>query len=200
MARLIVELIDKIPKGFIILCSDGLHTPEKSIMIPNNIYNWYKDADIYDSTSYILKSLSSPDICTEVYVTKLQKSMKIKFGEDTVSVPDKEFIKIYKAFCFQTFLDIKLFDGNSRIYDHSYRFLKNYDTRSKAFYFIDKFAIKFAYFYKRWFIDCNAVYDGLSNLEVFHGDVIYECEYKFKTRDGNGTAVYTFSIVSVEKG
>ena len=168
--------------------------------MPNNIYNWYKDANIYDSTSYTLQSLLPPDICMDVHVTKLQRSMKIKFGEDTVCVPDEEFIKIYKAFCFQTFLDIKLIDGNNQVYHHSYKFLKNYDTRSKAVYFMDKFAVKFSYFYRQWFIDCNAIYDGVSNLEVFHVDVIYESEYIFRTKDNNGKAVYTFSIISVEKG
>lgn len=207
MTALILELLDKIAKGYIIYChSDSVSSSiikEEYIFLPNEFYKWYKLASVGDCTYYRLEKSKCKYI--NITITKLisyhnEYCMELEFDDCIVIIPDNKFNKETKFYCFQTFVDYKVFDGNSQLIDHGYKFLKNYDTRSKAFYYIDKFIFGFKKFYKEYFIIDKIEFNTVTKaLELFHGDILYEQTLTFKNRDGNGVTTYTFMIVSVEK-
>lgn len=209
MNRVELDLIDKSQDRYIIRYYDNTQKLYKALVLPINIYNKYKSSSVGDNPIvYKMKRQYDSDYIN-IVITKIKSLnyndrnsyMKIEFSDSVLYIPDSKFIKIAKTYCFQTFVDIKLINGNGQVNYHNYRFLKNYDTRSKAIYFMDKFACRFPMFYKKWFIRDEVVYDIMDEaLEIFNGSILYEHEYIFKCRDGNGTAVYTFTILSIEKG
>ena len=190
MNTLILDLIDKIPNGYLIRFYTKDNIDSGVMVIPTQAYDWFIKAPVSSSKTYELEYKNGS---TNITITKKIRSksycMKIEFMNNVLYIPNSEFNTTTKTFCFQTYIDIRAYDNNGQLEYSSYRFLKNYDTRSKAIYFIEKFAYRFTSLYKKWFIK-----------ELFHGNIIYEHAYMFKAKDGNGTAIYTFTITSVEKG
>jgi len=204
MNKLILDLIDKTPYGhFIKYCTTSAIPLYGAIIMPTKIYNWYVNASVSDSINYKMKIRE--DSYIKIKLTKINNKginhAEFGFNNNILSIPDNKFIKSSKAFNFQAFIDIKILDGNGRLISHNYRFLNNYDTRTKAIYFIDKFASRFAMLYKKWFINDIIMHNVLDvAFELFHSDVLYEHQYIFRNKNDNGTTIYTFSIISVEKG
>lgn len=206
MNTLLLDLIDKTQKGYIIRYYAMDNSKYGAIMLPIKIYEWYEYADISESNTYNIRQTKESKYVKITITKKLSPYnnlcyMKINFSNNVLYIQDTEFGKMAKAYCFQTYIDIKVYDGNSRLNYHNYRFLKNYDTRSKAAYFMDKYAHKFSLLYNKWFISDEVTYNVINKaLEPFNNNIIYEHEYIFRPKEGNGFAVYTFTIVSVEKG
>lgn len=201
MNRLILDLIDKTSNGYIVRYCTIDNMKYGVMYLPTKIYSWFNSAPIESSNTYKVKY----DTDTKITVTKELLSnncyMKIEFADNVLYIPNSEFNKIAKSYCFQTFVDIKVLDDNGQLEYHDYKFLKNYDTRSKAVYFIDKFSEKFKLFYNKWFIHDKITYDIVNKaLELFSNGLIYEHEYVFKNKYENGIVLYTFMIISVEKG
>lgn len=211
METLELDLIDKTRNGYIVrYCTRNLDK-YGSIVIPNKIYNWYINAIPFETNTYIAKRKNKEGE-TKITITKNPESnynkfnktgyrMKIEFNDNVIYVSDNKFNNTIKYYSFQILIDIKVLDGNGQLLYHKYKLLKNYDTRSKAVYYAGKYAYNFARIYKKYFIDDKVTYNVLSKkLEVFHEDIIYEHEYLFRTTDGNGISIYTFTILSIEKG
>lgn len=212
MNTLILDLIDRHHDGYIIQCNNIKLNKYHVLYLPMSIYNWYtNDAMPFESTTYSTK-INKDDKYTDVTITKEMElnynqlnpsgwRMKIEFKNNLLYISDNKFIKVSKSYCFQTFVDIKIFDGNSRLTHHNYKFLKNYDTKSKAVYFINKFAHRFSLIHKKYLKGNKVTFDiVLPSIVPFHSDIIYEHEYMYRTKDGNGTALYKFTIVVIEKG
>ena len=202
---LMLDLIDKTPDKYIIKFStiDGSNTG--AILLPEKIYSWYKTAPVYGTTSYECETKYGN---SKIRITKYPQFkyndkyyMKINFMDFSMTIPDNKFIKLTKSYCFQSFIDIRILNGNGQVIESNYRFLKNYDTRSKAIYFIDKFANKFCDINKKWFLFDEVTFNIADKaMELFGGDLLYEHRYSFRCKDNNNIAVYTFIIISIEKG
>lgn len=201
MKTLILDLIDKTPDRYIIRYCTGDNIPlYGAMLLPMKIYNWYKSADISDTTTYKMKSSGDTEYTVTKLLLKNRIHMKIEFSDYVIYIPDRKFIKIAKCFCYQVYINAKIFDSNGKLSYHKYKFLNNYDTKSKAVYFTDKFEYKFSSIYKKYLIKDTILYNSIDYLEVFHENIIYEHEYIFNNKDGNGVGSYTFTIISIQKG
>lgn len=203
MNKLILDFIDKNKNGYIIKYCDYYGTGG-AIFLPIKIYKWYVSAYENDSTTFKINYLSK-NINAKVskIPTLNNNNMKIKFDNNILYIPDYEFNKITKSYCFQIVIEISVYDEfNHRLIYHHYKFLKNYDTRSKAIYYMEKFVSGFIKFYNKWFIHDDITYDG-DNIPLgpYHGDIIYEHECMFDCMHDDGVyAKYKFFILSIEKG
>lgn len=201
MNVLILDLIDKLPKRYIIrYCDGGVHPLYGIIQLPTRIYKWFKDADINSETSFRLKPESTIHYITKIMAHNKQY-MKIQFSDNVLYIPDSKFSKIAKSYCYQVYIDCKVYNSAGQFMYHKYKFLNNYDTKSKAIYYTNKYKRKFSAIYKKLLMTDRVLYNGInSSLQVYHENMIYEHEYLFNNKNGDGTSSYTFTIISIQKG
>lgn len=204
MNKLILDFVDKTPIGYIIrYCTKGPNPVYGTIALPINIFNWYKSAKIFDSIDYEIKNLNRSDLITVTKMAKLLTVddcyyMHIKFNNNSLIVEDKHFDERIKSYCFQSVIFIECIDNNSNLIYNKCKFLKNYNTRSKAVYYTDKFAYRFKMFYHKYFISDEVTFDTSDkNIELIHEDTIYEHKYIFK--NDKCITIYTFNIIIIEK-
>lgn len=208
MNKLELDLIDKVKGNYIIKYHTCRLDEYGTVILPISIYDWYNSAKLFEHESYTICNyeknmdiIITKEMAPDYYKHPKRYRMKLEFNNNVLYISDSKFNNTNKSYCFQTFVDIRILDGASRLVFHDYRFLHNYDTRIKAKYYLNKFANNFSKFYKKYFIGCDVIYDStLEALEVFHEDIMYEHGYIFKTNQPNETAIYTFRILSIEKG
>ena len=193
--KLMLELVDKVSDGYIIYYS-SYNDVRNFIFLPSEIYKKLHNLKGIEYEVKINDIIMRPTVLLEgdKYVFEI--------GDDILSVPRiKLENKKYKAYCFQAYIDIQVIDRYGQMIGHSYRFLKNYDTKFKARYYTDKFSFKFAKLFKQYFIRDEIVHDLTNqNNELFNNDIIFEHKYVFYNKEFNGTVVYSFNILSIEKG
>lgn len=197
----VLEFIEKDPKYYIAkYCSyDG--TKFGIIIISFAVVEWFKSAAVGSKSNY---DMTIGKNTTKVFVEKIANKkgnayMKLSFNNDILYIPENKFPNIkYKKFCFQNFIERKIFNGNGQLEYHSYRFLGNYDIKNQALYDINKMGFKFAKMYKKYFMQDKILTDTSRVLEPFHENIIYEHEYLFRTED-NGVSSYIFSVITIER-
>ena len=201
MSRLQVELVDKISKGYVVYFSDGINVLNgKNIIIPSEVYDYYDSKlDTGDVANYTIHFTKGDKEDINVSLTKYDKYMDVEFEDYSATIKHVNFKKTAKSYTFQTFVDIRTYNDQDEMVDYKYRFLDNYDTRSKAVFFMSKLTYRFTTLYKKWFIGGGVRYDAVKNIEVFHGDTIYEEVYTFDNKNNDGITIYTFSVISVQK-
>ena len=209
MERVILDFIDKCSKGYIVFYTNKNNTKRGNILIPYNIFKQSKNAKLWSSNAYTIHLTKSTKDDIKVTVQKVpfyrnrypeRYSLKLVFNNKELYVPDSILDKKAKSYCFQTSVDIKVYDAIGQLVCSNYKLLKNYDTKSKAAYMINKFGNQFARLYDKWLITDKIGYDISNNIfELFHSDLIYEHEFMFKTKDGTGIAIYNFAVNTVEK-
>ena len=194
--KLMLELIDKVKDGYIIYYSDFTNRVRDFVFFPYIICDKLKTSKGMQYEVNVNGKISR--------VTVLLNNNKYIFelGDDILSIPAIKFDNNkYKAYTFQTYINIQIMDSFDQVIGNSYRFLKNYDTKFKARYYTDKFSFKFANLYKKYFIGSEVVHDLInSNNELYNGDIVFEHNYLFHLKNFNGRVMYSFIIVSVEKG
>jgi hypothetical protein len=204
-----LDFVEKIPKGYILHYIDDENNNKSGILLPNDVFNEFTKAKIGSSCKYTIhfpKKYGREDL--EVRITKApqyDKSkevcyVKLEFDDNILYAAYGLFKKKAKPFCFQSIIDVKIYDMNGNILSNTYRFLKCYDTKSKAIYFTRKLAHRFSNLYKKYHIENKVVYDASNNLDLVNGNIIYELECVFNSRIRSGIAVYTFTVLSVEAG
>lgn len=207
MERVILDFVDKCNKGYIIFFTNRSNTEKGNILLPYTIVKQSKTANAWSSNSYTihLTKNSKNDINVTVqkvpfYSKQNGYSLKLVFNGKELYVPDKVLNKKAKLYCFQSSIDVKVYDNTGQLICTNYKLLKNYDTKSKAVYMTNKFGSLFAGLYDKWLITDKIGYDISNNLfELFHGDLIFEHEFIFKTKDSIGIAIYTFAVNIIEK-
>jgi hypothetical protein len=209
MNRLILDFVEKFSKGYIIHYIDYSSDYSKgSIFLPNKILNEYASAEIKSKCKYkirFLKRTKYEDV--SVTVTKInspnkskERYIKLEFNDSVLYAPYKLLNKNTKSYCFQAFIDINIYDNNGLLLYRSYKFLKNYDTRSKAKYYIRKYAKRFGNIHKKWYINDTVEHDLTDDIiELFNGDMIYSHSYAFNCKNSNNIAIYTYTIMSIER-
>lgn len=198
MEKLAFEFIDKIRAGYLIFyCSMNQNPEHECLLLPMSIYNWYIKAKENQSNTFKFKKGYKNGVVTITKKSyKNNNYMKLEFDNKYIHIPNSKFNKISKVYSFQAYIAINIYNGNGQLMCYNFRFLKSYNTRSKAIYFMEKFACRFASIYRKYFIDDNI--SGINNFELFQGDIIYEHNFIFREKYGNGTANYNFMIISVE--
>lgn len=202
--KLELDLIDRVPYGYIVQYRKTIDSRSERIIIPKQIYNLYKSLPMSLCKKCRIKNFSNKYI--KAIVSKQKKNnkycMRIEFADGVLYIQDNMFNKPQKVYRFQNICHIVILDDVGRITSSKYSFFKSYDTSIKARYYIDKYADKFYNIYKKWHISNQVTYDRSNeNYELFNGDIIYENRYAFLvTTKPDYIAMYEFCIISVEEG
>ena len=168
------------------------------IFLPMSAYEWYLSACVGSSSAFKLIARNTTARISKVG-TKYQDvyKMKIEFDDGVLYIPEHKFNKSTKAYCFQNVIEVTVYENGIMTY-HKYKFLKNYNTRSEAIYYLEKYVKRFIEYYEKELLEDEVVY-GDNGLLLYHGDIIYEHRAVFSTVN-LGYANYNCYIMSIEKG
>jgi hypothetical protein len=131
---------------------------------------------------------------------KIQYKFTVDYGSFYVDAYEFNNKLKIKSYLFNTYVDIKVYNEFGIIVTNCCRFLKVYDTRFKAAYGISKFYKKFSKMYQKYIIEDAPAYDAVGGSSLIHENIIFEKKIYFRARSGFGSALYTFTIITQEKG